>query len=163
MTGRKKGSGWPQLTPESSSKSEGDWPVSDTHGALAPTKEAAKGRGNDKLLGEVTIAQGGVLPNIMLITVKVRGKSHLDSVFEADPPSNKEAYLGTTVTLSCKPPKGRPIPKVTWLKNGLAIDTINNTQLVPHHYYLLSFKPTAIRLPTEHCSGNRFCGVLKLN
>ena len=86
----------------------------------------------------MTIAQGGVLPNITLITVKVRGKSYLDSVFEADPPSNKEAYLGTTVTLSCKPPKGRPIPKVTWLKNGLAIDTINNTQLVPHHYYLLN-------------------------
>lgn len=60
--------------------------------------------------------------------------AHLGRKFQHSPQS-KNARVGETVQMECRPPKGRPAPKVTWTKNDKVLDP--NDPSDPHHYIVL--------------------------
>ena len=56
------------------------------------------------------------------------------------PPYNKDVSAGKQVQIRCFPPKGRPSPTVTWLKNGVPIDdsrSERNTRFTFRWVYIL--------------------------
>ena len=51
--------------------------------------------------------------------------SDLRREFET-PPYSRQVALGTQVEMRCHPPKGKPTPMVTWLKNGSPVRESGN-------------------------------------
>ena len=55
--------------------------------------------------------------------------SDLRREFET-PPYSRQVALGTQVEMRCHPPKGKPTPMVTWLKNGSPVREGGNGNLL---------------------------------
>lgn len=73
--------------------------------------------------------------------------AYLNANFISNPPLEKEAYSGTIVQLSCKPPEGRPYPTVSWYRNSLLINSENNPRFtitiqpdIRSHYSVLKIR-----------------------
>ena len=68
------------------------------------------GRGKQRLLLSVC----------MSLHCRFPGFSDLRREFET-PPYSRQVSLGSQVEMRCHPPKGKPAPMVTWLKNGAPV------------------------------------------
>lgn len=42
-------------------------------------------------------------------------------------PENKSVFAGESVVLRCSPPRGYPVPTVTWLQDGIPVSNTSRT------------------------------------
>lgn len=54
----------------------------------------------------------------------------LKKVFRSKP-YNQTAYPGESVVMKCSPPRGYPVPTVSWLHNGLPVTNTSRTFISP--------------------------------
>lgn len=71
---------------------------------------------------------------IMLLLIIINyAQSHLlalKKVFRSKP-YNQTAYPGESVVMRCSPPRGYPVPTVSWLHNGLPVTNTSRTFISP--------------------------------